>query len=113
MKGDGRVIDLEAAPSCGQEDEYTGRKVRRVLWLIVRAYLSITYSEPFAASCAEKPSSGGSSVTETLSSLWRRTGGMSAKDAGVDALMVLCSSGEMCVGSDETSAIAILYVGRG
>ena len=33
---------------------------------------------------------------------------MSAKDAGVDALMVLCSSGEMCVGSDETSVIAIL-----
>ena len=48
----------------------------------------------------------------TLSCLCRRTGGMSLKDAGVDALMVLCSSGEMCVGSDETSVIAILYVER-
>ena len=34
---------------------------------------------------------------------------MSAKDAGVDALMVLCSSGEMCVGSDETSVMAIRH----
>ncbi len=52
-------------------------------------------------------------MTETFSSLWRRTGGMSAKDAGVDALRVLCSSGEMCVGSDETRVIAILNVEGG
>ena len=37
---------------------------------------------------------------------------MSAKDAGVDALSVLCSSGDMCVGSEETSVMAILYARR-
>lgn len=34
-------------------------------------------------------------MTETFSSLWRKTGGMSLKDAGVEATMFLCSSGEI------------------
>lgn len=33
---------------------------------------------------------------------------MSAKEAGVDALIVLCSSGEMNVGKPEMMPIAIL-----
>lgn len=49
---------------------------------------------------------------ETFSSLWRRTGGMSAKDAGVDALSVLCSSGEMCAGTDWTRMTGIFGGGR-
>ena len=38
-------------------------------------------------------------MIKTLSSLCRRTGGMSLKDAGVDATRVLCSSRETNVGT--------------
>lgn len=38
---------------------------------------------------------GGSKVTWTLVSVWRRTGGMEVKEAGVEAVSVRCSSGEM------------------
>lgn len=47
---------------------------------------------------------------ETLSSLWRRTGGMSENDAGVDATRFLCSSGEMNLGSASMSTIAMFCV---
>jgi len=33
-------------------------------------------------------------VTVTPSSLWRRTGGISLKEAGVDATSCLCSAGD-------------------
>lgn len=49
---------------------------------------------------------------ETLSSLWRRTGGMSENDAGVDATRFLCSSGEMNLGSASMSTIAMFCVAR-
>ena len=73
-----------------------------------RRHLSITNKVPFAPSSLEKPGRGGSRVTETFCSLWRRTGGMSAKDAGVDALATLCSSEEMKLGKEEASSMGIL-----
>lgn len=34
-------------------------------------------------------------MTRTLVSVWRRTGGMEVKEAGVEAVSVRCSSGEI------------------
>lgn len=42
-------------------------------------------------------------MTETFSSLWRRMGGMSLKDAGVDPTNARCSSSETDVGTDVES----------
>lgn len=61
-------------------------------------YLSTIYKVPLAESSAEKPSTGGSNETETPSSWWRRTGYISLKDAGVDPVICLCSSGDMNIG---------------
>lgn len=49
--------------------------------------------------------------TETSSSLWRRTGGMSLKDEGVDATMRWCSSGEMKEGRADMSVNAAIMGG--
>lgn len=108
MEGYGWVVDLEAASGHGEENKCAGDEIRRDTNMNVRAYLSITYREPFAASSVEKPSSGGSRVAETLSCLWRRMGGMSAKEAGVEATSFWCSSGEMCFGSEERRVMGIL-----
>lgn len=42
-------------------------------------------------------------MIETLSSVWRKTGGMSLNEDGVDAINVLCSSGVMNLGSVSTN----------
>ena len=61
-------------------------------------HLSTIYKVPLAESSAENPSTGGSNETETPSSWWRRTGYISLKDAGVDPVICLCSSGDMNIG---------------
>lgn len=68
-------------------------------------YLSITNNVPFAQSCSVNDCRGGSRVTRTLSSLWRRTGGMSLKDAGVDPTIFLCSSAETYCGTDDINVV--------
>lgn len=45
------------------------------------------------------PSIDGSSVTDTFSPLKRMTGGISLKEAGVEATNSLCSSGEENTGT--------------
>lgn len=47
-----------------------------------------------------KPSRLGSNVAETCSSLYRKTGGMSLNDTGVDATKTVCSSEEICFGTE-------------
>lgn len=42
---------------------------------------------------------GGSKVTWALASMWRRTGGIEVKEAGVEPVSVRCSSGEMYDGT--------------
>lgn len=76
-------------------------------WAIT--YLSITYRVPLVASSVLNPSRGGSSVIETSSSWCLNTGGMSLKDAGVDAISVLCSSGEMNFGSSLIMKIGAIF----
>lgn len=53
-------------------------------------------------------------MIETSSSWCLNTGGMSLKDAGVDAISVLCSSGEMNFGSSfiMTMGAILLVVGE-
>jgi hypothetical protein len=71
-----------------------------------RIYLSSTYRIPFAPSSSEKSSTGGSRVTLTFSCLWRRTGGMSLNELGVDPTKSLCSSGDTYVGVDVINVTA-------
>lgn len=68
----------------------------------------MTYSVPSLASSGPKTvgSIGGSKVTRTLDSVWRRTGGMEVKEAGVEAVNVRCSSGEMYDGISVTRVTA-------
>lgn len=61
-------------------------------------HLSITNRVPWAVSSELKPSRGGSSVTDTFSSLWRNTAWMSLNDVGVEATRFLCSSKDTKVG---------------
>lgn len=65
------------------------------------------YSVPLLQSSAVKFSRGGSNVTDTFCSVCRSTGGIDAKESGVDAVIVLCSSGDMNVGNSLISVAAI------
>ena len=70
-------------------------------------HLSVTYKVPLAScSSAKNPSRGGSNDTVTPSSLWRRMGGISLKDAGVEATSCLCSAGDI-----ERGGLAIRTIG--
>ena len=63
----------------------------------------MTYNVPFVASSAVKLCRGGSSVTETLTSLWHSFGGISLNDAGVEPTRDLCSSADTKGGKDVIS----------
>ena len=54
---------------------------------------SITNNVPLTPSSVEKPSSGGSRVIDTFSSLCLKTGRISEKEAGVLPVRAWCSSG--------------------
>lgn len=72
---------------------------------MILSNLSMIYNVPISASSSVNPSSAGSSTTLTLSSEYLKTGGMSLKEFGVDAITSLCSSGVINVGFVEIAVI--------
>lgn len=91
-------------------DRYFSIRSIHYRWYI---YLSITYKVPCAPSSVLNPSRGGSSVTETFSSLWHSLGGMSLKDVGVVPTIFLCSSGPTNMGRDVVRVAAGIMTTQG